>query len=208
MVDVVRSQRIYLLRHGAVQGVDRKTYIGQLDVPLSPKGIDQAKAWHRFFQNNLPDKIFCSDLKRCVLTAKIIAEPFLERICVKKVFREISLGQWEGVLMEDIRKKYLRQWELRGKNLKGFRPPGGESFSDLAKRVVPAFYQICENNPSDMIIVAHAGVNRVILAELLDIDLNHIFQIPQNYSTGDVIEVTRTKRKILNVKTGSHIFNE
>jgi alpha-ribazole phosphatase len=206
-MDSARPQKIYLLRHGAIQGDDRKTYVGQIDLPLSPEGIDQAKAWHRFFQNNLPDNIFCSDLKRCVLTAKIIAEPFLDRICVKKEFREISLGRWDGVLMEDVRKNYPRQWALRGNDLKGFRPSGGESFSDLAKRVVPAFNQICENTPSDMIIVAHAGVNRVILAKLMGFDLNRIFEIPQDYSTAHLIEITRTERKALHVHHLSRIFS-
>jgi alpha-ribazole phosphatase len=206
MMDTVQPQKIYLLRHGAIKGVDRKTYIGQIDLPLSPEGIDQAKAWHDFFQNNLPDNIFCSDLKRCLLAAKIIAGPFLDRVCVKKEFREISLGQWEGVLMENIRKNYPLEWALRGNNLKGFRPPGGESFSDLAERVVPAFNQICENTPSDMIIVAHAGVNRVILAKLMGMDLNRIFEIPQDYSTAHLIEITRTESKTVHVDHLSRIF--
>jgi alpha-ribazole phosphatase len=207
MMDPTQPQKIYLLRHGAVQGVERKTYIGQIDLPLSPEGIDQAKAWHDFFQNNLPDKIFCSDLKRSLLTAKIIAEPFLDRICTEKAFREISLGQWDGVLMEDIQKKYPRQWALRGNNLKEFRPPEGESFSDLSKRVVPVFYRICEDTPGDIIIVGHAGVNRVILAELMKVDLNHIFQIPQDHTAGHVIEMTRTQRKNLHVEKLSRVFS-
>jgi broad specificity phosphatase PhoE len=207
MMDIVRPQKIYLLRHGAVQGVDRKTYIGQIDLPLSPEGIDQAKAWHDFFQNSLPDNIFCSDLKRSLLTANIIADPFLDRICIEKSFREISLGRWDGVLMEDIRKKYPRQWERRGNNLKEFRPPEGESFSDLSERVVPTFYRICEDTPNDMIIVAHAGVNRVILAELMGIDLNRIFEIPQDYSTAHLIEITRTESKTVHVDHLSRIFS-
>jgi alpha-ribazole phosphatase len=207
MMDTTQPQKIYLLRHGAVQGVERKTYIGQIDLPLSFEGIDQAKAWHDFFQNNLPDKIFCSDLKRSLLTAKIIAEPFLERICTEKAFREISLGQWDGVLMDDIRKNHPRQWEHRGNNLKEFRPPEGESFWDLSKRVVPAFYRVCENTPGDMIIVGHAGVNRMILAELMKIDLNDIFQIPQDHAAGHVIEMTRTKSETPSVYKISRIFS-
>ncbi len=114
----VKTKKIYLLRHGAIQKFDRKTYIGQLDLPLNQEGVQQAKAWRRFFQNNLPQNIFCSDLTRCVTTAKIIAGPFTDRICIKKEFREISLGLWEGVTMEDIRKKFPEQWMLRGKNMK------------------------------------------------------------------------------------------
>jgi alpha-ribazole phosphatase len=206
-MNAVRTQRIYLLRHGAVQGFDRKIYVGRLDLPLSPEGVAQGKAWHLFFQDDLPEAIFCSDLKRCVHTANIIAGPFADRICIKKEFREISLGLWEGVAMEDIRKNNPAQWARRGNNLKGFRPPGGESFTDLSKRVIPAFYQICENTVSDTIIVAHAGVNRVILADIMDIDLNDVLKIPQNYAAGYVIEITPMERKILLANYLPHMFN-
>jgi probable phosphoglycerate mutase len=191
----MRTRKLYLLRHGAIQGFDRKTYIGRLDVPLSAEGIHQAEKWHRFFRNRLPEKIFSSDLKRCLHTAKIIAGPFSDRICIEEAFREISLGQCEGVSMEDIRKCFPRQWELRGRSFKSFRPPEGESFSDFSKRVLPAFYHICENTAGDTIIVAHAGVNRVILADLMRIDLNDVLSIPQDYGAGNVIEIAPAEKK-------------
>ncbi len=186
--------KIYLLRHGAIQGFDRKTYIGQSDLPLSAEGIDQAIAWHRFFQDILPEKIVCSDLERSLHTAKIIAGPSSGGIQVQNAFREISLGRWEGIPMKEIRKNFPEQWALRGRNLKGFRPPGGESFSDLAKRVLPAFHQLCAYIQSDTVIVAHAGVNRVILAELMGADLNAVLQIPQDYAAGNLIEISQEER--------------
>lgn len=186
------NKKIFLLRHGEIEPYERKTFIGQSDIPLSQVGIDQAKAWHGYFQNKVPDKIFCSDLKRCVLTAKIIAGLFTERICVKKDLREISLGQWEKVAVEDIQNNFPDQWELRGKNLKGFRPPEGESFSDLSKRVLPTFYALCEHSPGDILIVTHAGVIRVILTDILKIDLNDIFRIPQEYAALNVMKAGKT----------------
>jgi alpha-ribazole phosphatase len=191
------AKKIYLLRHGTIQFFERKTFIGQSDVPLSQAGIEQAEAWQEYFQKKLPKKIFCSDLKRCVLTAKIVAGPFPERICIKKELREISLGRWEGVAMEDIQKKFPRQWELRGNNLKGFRPPEGESFSDLSQRVLPTFYTLCENTPGDILIASHAGVIRVILADVLKIDLNDILQIPQEYGALNILEAAKEDIKVV-----------
>jgi probable phosphoglycerate mutase len=195
----ISTKKIYLLRHGVIQFSERKTYIGQSDIPLSQVGIDQAKAWHEYFQKKLPEKIFCSDLKRCVVTAKIVAGPFPERICIRKELREISLGQWEGVAMEDIQNKFPGQWELRGTNLKGFRPPEGESFFDLSQRVVPVFYALCGNTPGDILIISHAGVIRVILAEVLKIDLNDLLKIPQEYAALNVMEADKDGLKVLKI---------
>ena len=185
------TKKIYLLRHGEIEPYERKMFIGQTDVRLSRVGIEQAKAWHEYFQNKLPEKIFCSDLKRCVITAKIIAGPFSERICIRKDLREISLGKWEGIAVEDIQNNFPDQWELRGKNLKGFRPPEGESFSDLSQRVLPTFYTLCEHSPGDILVVTHGGVIRVILADVLKIDLNVIFQIPQDYAALNIVKADK-----------------
>ena len=132
-----------------------------------------------------------------MITAKIIAGPFSERICIRKELREISLGQWEGVAVEDIQNNFPDQWELRGKNLKGFRPPEGESFSDLSQRVLPTFYMLCEHSPGDILIVTHGGVIRVILAEFLKIDLNDIFEIPQEYAALNIMKVGKEGIKVV-----------
>lgn len=189
---MTRTKRIYLLRHGAIEGVARKTYIGQIDPPLSREGIAQAEAWRRYFREAIPappERIVCSDLRRCAVFAKIIAGADPERICVEPAFREIALGAWEGITMSEIREKFPDAWAARGENLVDFRPPGGESFGDLAERVLPAFACLCETAPPLSVLVAHAGVNRVILADILGVGLNDVFQIPQNYGDGTMIEI-------------------
>ena len=195
----IPTKKIYLLRHGQIVPYERKTFIGQSEVLLSQVGIEQAEAWQEYFQKKLPGKIFCSDLKRCVVTAKIVAGPFPERIYVKKEFREISLGQWQGVAVEDIQNDFPGQYELRGNNLKEFRPPEGECFYDLSQRVLPTFYALFEQAAGDVLIVSHAGVIRVILADILKIDLNDIFQIPQDYGALNIVEADREGLKVVKI---------
>jgi probable phosphoglycerate mutase len=101
--------------------------------------------------------------------------------------------------MADIQKIFPEEWENRGKNIGTFRPPKGESFSDLAKRVLPAFYKLCTESLSHMLIIAHAGVNRVILADIMHLDFNALLQIPQDYSAGNLIEMTHSEIKILHI---------
>ncbi len=193
------APKIYLLRHGAIAPVARRTFIGQSDVPLSALGFEQARAWQTYFQPILPPTIVTSDLQRCRHTAGIIAGQFSNRITVRKALREISLGQWEGVALEDIQKQYPRQWELRGRNLKEFRPPQGESFGDLHRRAWPVFEAICRHSSSDVLIVTHAGVIRVILAGILNIDLNHVLQIPQEYAALSIVGFDQEKSKVIDI---------
>ncbi|MDR0642298.1 MAG: histidine phosphatase family protein, partial [Treponema sp.] len=62
-------------------------------------------------------------------------------------------------------------------------PPGGESFSDLAARVWPAFDRIVSlaagRGAGRILVVAHQAVNRVILAREWGLPLKDALGIPQ-----------------------------
>ncbi len=69
---------ILLIRHASTRlnnddaSIDRLR--GHSNIPLSAQGIEQAKALAEEVASSPPDVILCSDLDRCVITAKIIAE--------------------------------------------------------------------------------------------------------------------------------------
>jgi probable phosphoglycerate mutase len=70
----------------------------------------------------------------------------------------------------------------------GYRPPGGESFADLSDRVLPAFERVVRESEGDLLIVGHAGVNRVILSRLLGMPLAHLFRLGQGYGCLNILE--------------------
>ncbi|WP_373501011.1 histidine phosphatase family protein [Desulfococcus sp.] len=171
---------IYLLRHGEIDtGPDRR-FIGWTDLPLNETGRRQAREWRDAFKGVPWKGLFCSDLARSRETAGIIAgasAPFH----ILEALREISLGSWEGAGMADIRARFPEEWAARGEALDTFRPPGGESFADLEGRVMPAFMKLSEFPVGPLLVVGHAGVNRVILCNLLGIPLTHLFRLEQDY---------------------------
>lgn len=178
---------IYLLRHGEITGADTKRFIGRTDVGLSEKGLEQAKFWHEYFTHIKIDRIFSSPLSRCVKTARIVSSPANHEITLVDELREIDLGQWDGQPFVKIKTNWPEAWEARGKDLVNYRPPEGESFSDLFDRVVPAFHKISTNRSENTLIVAHAGVNRMILCDLFDKDLKDLFSIVQPYGCLNLI---------------------
>ncbi|MEG6616163.1 alpha-ribazole phosphatase [Peptococcaceae bacterium 1198_IL3148] len=178
---------IYLVRHGEIQGVGKKCFIGQTDLPLSNEGIKQAYFLQRELCCMPISGIFCSDLKRTLNTAQIVAAKGNIAITPLKELREIDLGQWEGKSFEEVRRLYPREFKKRGEDMVNYRPSGGESFSDLRDRVMKAFNNICQNTKGNIIIVGHAGVNRVILCSLMDIPLNKMFTLCQDYGCLNII---------------------
>lgn len=175
------DRKIYLARHGKIDYGKEKRFIGVTDLPLSKIGIEQAEMINSFFSDIVIDKVFISPLKRCRETAEIIlSDRKVEKIIVSQ-FTEINLGEWDNKPIKYIKENFPNLFEERGLHIDEFIPPGGESFENLSQRVIPAFESIIKNVSGNILIVAHAGVNRVILGKLLGIPLNEIFDIEQPY---------------------------
>lgn len=178
---------IHLLRHGHIQDGPRKRFIGQTDPPLSSVGRAQAKSWGDVFLGIDLRLVLCSDLQRSRETARIMVRERADLVRVEPGLREIDLGNWDGREMAAIRASSPREWEKRGQNLAGYRPPGGESFADLALRVIPVFEEIEAAIEGQVLIVGHAGVNRVLLCHVLGMPLENLFRLGQDYGRLNLI---------------------
>ncbi len=180
--DGATQRMLYLIRHGEIQKIRLgKTYIGQLDLALTSQGRQQAQRLSEQLADTRLKAIYTSDLKRCVETAKTIAQRHDCIPILSPALREINLGRWEGLSFDKVRKEYPDDYIRRGKEIVDFRPPGGESFLDVKQRVMPELIRIFRATRGDILIVAHAGVNRIILAQAMKIDLKDLFTIPQPY---------------------------
>ncbi|MFW6054475.1 MAG: alpha-ribazole phosphatase [Thermodesulfobacteriota bacterium] len=187
---------IYLLRHGKIQAGPKKRFIGQTDCGLSAAGRLQAESWRAFFKTiNLP-LILCSDLKRSLETAGIIAGRQADTVYVETRLREIHLGEWEDREMAKIRAEHPNEWEKRGQDLAGFRPPKGESFADLDKRVAPVLAELGAAEQDNLLIVGHAGVNRVLICRILGMPLQNLFRLGQDYGCLNIIYKKETHYQI------------
>jgi len=181
------TQRLYLMRHGDCRTDQTRRFTGQTDLPLNQEGLAAARAWRAILGTKGLCRIYCSDLTRSLETGRIITGESPLVLEVVPDLREINLGEWEGLSVAQVRERFPRAYEERGRDLGRFRPPGGESFLDLRNRVVPAFQRIVACMQGSALIVGHAGVNRVILCHVLGMPLDHLFRIEQPYGTLSVL---------------------
>jgi probable phosphoglycerate mutase len=182
------ERTIYLLRHGELSiEPGGKRYIGQTDLPLSPAGVRQAEQWGGFFRGIPLTAVFSSDLQRALHMARIIALGHGVEVSITPALSEVGLGAWEGLSFAEVRQSDPHAYEQRGRDPAGHRPPGGESFHDLQKRVVPAFEEAIHSSTGDVVMVGHAGVNRVLLCHLLGIPLANLFRFDQDHGALNII---------------------
>ncbi|NLX18642.1 MAG: hypothetical protein GXY53_05085, partial [Desulfobulbus sp.] len=81
-----------------------------------------------------------------------------------------------------------------------YRPWQGESFGDVADRVLPALKSLVVSpDPGPLLVVAHAGVNRVILSRLQQHPLQQLFEIPQDYGAVNILRAGEEGTEVLAV---------
>jgi broad specificity phosphatase PhoE len=123
------------MRHPPIDAESERC-IGQTDVELSAEGraalVSLAEEGCRF----RPDKILCSDLKRCQMLADAIAARLGLLPEPDPIWREVNFGTWENRTWSDIRNSEPQIFGEWTANFDTVAPPGGESFEDLQARVL------------------------------------------------------------------------
>jgi alpha-ribazole phosphatase len=190
----MQTRKIFLARHAKPYSFDNeKRFLGQTDTALSPEGVLQAETLARELARHPITAIYCSDLLRASQTAAIIAAKFNLQVKTEKRLREINMGDWENMSFTEVQSKYPDEYEKRGKDIARYRRPGGESFTDVRDRALPAFNETIVNSTGNIVIVAHAGVNKTILCSLMSIPLQDIFTIKMEYAAAYEILVKENK---------------
>ncbi|MBI5427928.1 MAG: histidine phosphatase family protein [Nitrospinae bacterium] len=181
--------RVYLIRHGEVLNAREPCFNGHYDIALSPRGIDQVQKVAEALEGKPVSKVYSSDLQRAYESARIVGKPRGQEPVAFPELREICMGLWEGLTAREVDRRYPGELERRLKDVETFCAEGGETFAQLQDRVIPKFQEIVGNHPGDsVVVVAHGGVNRVILSRVLGLPARHIFRIRQDYATVNIIQ--------------------
>jgi probable phosphoglycerate mutase len=201
---------IYLLRHGEIAASRPFRFLGQGDPPLTDKGLAQISEVAEIFRAKALSLIRSSDLQRCRQSAEIIAarasgpSPQLD-----EGLREINLGAWEGLSVEEVRRRFPGAYEKRGALPAEYAPEGGESFRMLQARAAASLEKAIrtggvENNA--MLMVTHVGVSRVLMAHILQMPLQAIFRLEHHYAHIHHIRVENNRFQVLGLNLPPRSF--
>jgi len=193
---------LYLIRHGETVGAEIRRYKGSIDVPLSENGIRQMEELSRYLFNmvtnnsspeagksNSLSAVYSSGLSRARVSAQIIAAPYSISPLAVDSLRERNFGVWEGMSFDEISERYPKEFDAWAGDPLRFSPMEGESTLEMRDRVIEALDMIISRHIGESIaIVAHGGVNRIILCHLLGSPLENIFRIEQDYAAFNIVE--------------------
>jgi broad specificity phosphatase PhoE len=164
---------LYLLRHGATEAnLARPPRLQgrRDDSPLAPMGVRQSEITRDYLAVRPVDCCYASPLRRAMQTATVIAQPHGLTPHPLPELTECDIGSWEGLDWVTIRTNEPEAYQRFMLNPARYGYPGGEDFSDVARRVGPVFDGLLERHEGQAaLVVSHHVVNRVWLAHLLSL---------------------------------------
>lgn len=197
--------RILLARHGETKWNLEGRYQGQVDTELSDRGIAQGERLAAGLRDIALDAVLASPLGRARRTAELCAAYHDLPVRTDARLLEIAHGTWEGRLSEDIAAtdgELLRAWREQPASVV---MPEGESLQDILVRSREAFAEYVRTYEGQTIlVVAHDAVNKVVITDLLGMDLNRFWQIKQDNACVNVLEYDGAWR-VVNLNATAHL---
>ena len=161
---------LILARHGETDWNRENRFQGHADPPLNELGRRQSAELAEALAGETIARVYTSPLRRASETAEIVARRLAVDVEPLEQLREIDVGAWSGLTRDEVAVRFPEQyarWLERSPH--GFED--GETYAELAARVVPAVSRLAERHGSETIlVVTHGGPSRVLQARAAGID--------------------------------------
>lgn len=168
---------IYLIRHGQTNLNRDGKYQGAADKEINEFGRQQAELLGIRLKKYNIDIIYSSDLKRVVQTTEIINKHINSETFIKEELREINMGEWDTLSVEErsIRnKEYAKKWS---KHLEDLPYPGGECGEDVWKRANKVIEEILDGIHHNVVIVTSGGTIAILLSKFMGLEQQKRFNM-------------------------------
>lgn len=180
--------RLILLRHGESQWNLENRFTGWVDVPLSPRGTQEAKDAGAKLKGFTFDRAFTSVLSRANETLRLVLEAVGQTgipIEKDKALNERMYGDLQGMNKAETAQEYGEAQVKIWRRSYDVKPPGGESLKDTAERVLP--YYEAKIKPylfkgETILIAAHGNSLRALVMQLEQLTKEQVLEL--NIPTG------------------------
>ncbi|MFZ0862625.1 MAG: histidine phosphatase family protein [Candidatus Sulfotelmatobacter sp.] len=182
--------RLALVRHGETIWHAENRYAGSTDIPLSPRGREQAEQLANWASSADLAAIWVSPLSRARETVAPSEHVTGITARVDSRLREIHFGQGEGLTNAEIRQSFPQAFAAFQSDPVAHHLPGGEDPRDVALRAVGCFKEIETMHPcARVLVVTHNTLIRVALCQLLGLPLSKYRTVFPKIANGTLSEI-------------------
>ena len=200
------KKKMLLVRHGKTDWNVEVRFQGSTDIPLNDIGYQQALKTAARLKSWQDAAIYSSPLKRAMQTAEAISGG--APVTPLEGFTEINFGDWEGSRVSDIRakdKEALEAWHRDG----FFSiPENAETWDQINERVSQALSVCLPKDDERIIIVAHGGILRAIMINLLQLDPHTAWRLAVYNCSISAVDICRGINNLVFLNDTTHLNTE
>jgi probable phosphoglycerate mutase len=165
--------RLVLIRHGETVWHAENRCAGRTDIPLSPRGHEQAERLARWASSAHLSAIWVSPLLRARQTAEPSERATRLTAHVDPRLQELDFGQGEGLTRVEIERSFPEAFAAFESDPAAHPLPGGENPRQGAERAIDCFREIEQIHPKDrVLVIAHNTLIRLALCGLIGVPLS------------------------------------
>ena len=183
--------KLYIVRHGETEWNVIKRFQGQLNTPLTEKGMEKLRKTGKKLENVLFDEVYTSELGRTVASAEIILNENRgyrnKKLELKKLaeLNEVYFGVWQGLTYEEVFLKYPEEANNYFYNVKNYKAENveAENLKDALERFLKGINKILNRHKSgNILVVTHGTVLEMFMNYVAN---NSIFDIDERTLMGN-----------------------
>lgn len=180
--------KLVLLRHGESQWNLENRFTGWVDVPLSPKGVDEAKSAGEKLKGYVFDRAYTSVLRRAIDTLSIVLDILGQKnlpVTQDQALNERHYGDLQGLNKAETAQKFGDAQVKLWRRSFDVQPPNGESLKNTLERVLPYWETAIfprVRKGERLIIVAHGNSLRSLVMHLDKLSREEVLEL--NIPTG------------------------
>ena len=183
--------KLYIVRHGETEWNVIKRFQGQLNTPLTEKGMEKLRETGKKLENVLFDEVYTSELGRTVASAEIILNENRGYKNKKRELQklaelnEVYFGVWQGLTYEEVFLKYPEEGNNYFYNVKNYKAENveAEKLEDALERFLKGINKILDSHESgNILVVTHGTVFEMFMNYVAN---NSIFDIDERTLMGN-----------------------
>lgn len=183
--------KLYIVRHGETEWNVIKRFQGQLNTPLTEKGMEKLRKTGKKLENVLFDEVYTSELGRTVASAEIILNENNgyknNKLELQKLaeLNEVYFGVWQGLTYEEVFLKYPEEGNNYFYNVKNYKAENveAEKLEDALERFLKGINKILNIHKSgNILVVTHGTVFEMFMNYVAN---NSIFDIDERTLMGN-----------------------
>lgn len=180
------DRELFIVRHGEV--LPSKSPMNPIE-GLSVVGVNQATELSHKLNKLKFSKVFSSNTKRTIQTAKLVfgaREPEIIAGLEERDWGDSKFKEWSEI------KAILDQLSYQERRL--YRPNNGESWEDFENRLIGAFAKLAKDNFDRAVLFSHMGVMRALLPIIAPNDFTREGLTKVEFENCEVVRLRETRR--------------